>query len=117
MNGLREKQKVQEYFENKKKLLRICKRVCHSVRFNITILFKVMLVMLLRVYIHTGKAWTPENMPVHGENLTYDLWNTSPILCQLSYAVRSVRVVIFRNRIQFLRYQCNLVIMMFSVLV
>ena len=23
---------------------------------------------------------------------TYDLWNASPMLCQLSYAVRSVRV-------------------------
>ena len=31
-------------------------------------------------------------MPGHGGNRTYDLWNTSPILCQLSYAVRSVRV-------------------------
>ena len=24
----------------------------------------------------------------HGGNRTYDLWNTSPMLCQLSYAVR-----------------------------
>ena len=31
-------------------------------------------------------------MPVHGGNRTYDLWNTSPMLCQLSYAVRSVQV-------------------------
>ena len=31
-------------------------------------------------------------MPDHGGNRTYDLWNTSPMLCQLSYAVRSVRV-------------------------
>ena len=31
-------------------------------------------------------------MPGHGGNRTYDLWNTSPMLCQLSYAVRSVRV-------------------------
>ena len=31
-------------------------------------------------------------MPGHGGNRTYDLWNTSPTLCQLSYAVRSVRV-------------------------
>ena len=28
----------------------------------------------------------------HGGNRTYDLWNTSPMLCHLSYAVRSVRV-------------------------
>ena len=33
-----------------------------------------------------------KNMPDHGGNRTYDLWNTSPMLCQLSYAVRSVRV-------------------------
>ena len=34
----------------------------------------------------------PKNMPGHGGIRTYDLWNTSPMLCQLSYAVRSVRV-------------------------
>ena len=28
----------------------------------------------------------------HRGNRTYDLWNTSPMLCQLSYAVRSVQV-------------------------
>ena len=33
-----------------------------------------------------------KNMPDHGGNRTYDLWNTSPMLCQLSYAVWSVRV-------------------------
>ena len=32
-----------------------------------------------------------KNMPGHGGNRTYDLWNTSPTLCQLSYAVRTVR--------------------------
>ena len=31
-------------------------------------------------------------MPGHGGIRTYDLWNTSPMLCQLSYAVKSVRV-------------------------
>ena len=31
-------------------------------------------------------------MPAHGGNRTYDPWNTSLMLCQLSYAVRSVRV-------------------------
>ena len=31
-------------------------------------------------------------MPGHGGNRTYDLWNTSSMLCQLSYAVRSVQV-------------------------
>ena len=33
-----------------------------------------------------------KNMPGHGGNRTYDLRNTSPMLCQLSYAVRSVRI-------------------------
>ena len=33
-----------------------------------------------------------KNMHHHGGNRTYDLWNTSLMLCQLSYAVRSVRV-------------------------
>ena len=43
----------------------------------------------LSVYPHRAGL---KNMPGHGGNRTYDLWNTSPTLCQLSYAVRSVRV-------------------------
>ena len=43
----------------------------------------------LSVYPHRASL---KNMPDHGGNGTYDLWNTSPMLCQLSYAVRSVRV-------------------------
>ena len=44
----------------------------------------------LSVYPHRAGL---KNMPGHGGIRTYDLWNTSPImLCQLSYAVRSVRV-------------------------
>ena len=31
-------------------------------------------------------------MPGHGGNRTYDLWNIRPMLCQLSYVVRLVRV-------------------------
>ena len=31
-------------------------------------------------------------MSDHGGNQTYDLWNAKPMLCPLSYAVRSVRV-------------------------
>ena len=42
----------------------------------------------LSVYPHRASL---KNMPDHGGNRTYDLWNTSPMLCQLSYAVRSVR--------------------------
>ena len=55
----------------------------------------MMLVMLLTcdshvsVYPHQASL---KNMPDHGGNRTCDLWNTSPMLCQLSYAVRSVRV-------------------------
>ena len=43
----------------------------------------------LSVYPHRASL---KNMPDHGGNRTYDLWNTSPMLCQLSYAVRTVRV-------------------------
>ena len=43
----------------------------------------------LSVYPHLASL---KNMPEHGGNRTYDLWNTSPMLCQLSYAVWSVRV-------------------------
>ena len=43
----------------------------------------------LSVYPHRASL---KNVPGHGGNRTYDLWNTSPMPCQLSYAVRSVRV-------------------------
>ena len=43
----------------------------------------------LSVYPHRASL---KNMPGHVRNRTYDLWNTSPILCQLSYVVSSVRV-------------------------
>ena len=43
----------------------------------------------LSVYPHRASL---KNIPVHGGNRTHDLWNTSRMLCQLSYAVRSVRV-------------------------
>ena len=43
----------------------------------------------LSVYPHRASL---KNMPDHSGNRTYDLWNTSPMLCQLSYAVGSVRV-------------------------
>ena len=46
-------------------------------------------VVTLSVYPHRMSL---KNMPGHGGNRTYDLWNTSPMLCQLSYAVRTVRV-------------------------
>ena len=43
----------------------------------------------LSVYRHRASF---KNMPDHGGNRTYDLWNTSAMLFQLSYAVLSVRV-------------------------
>ena len=43
----------------------------------------------LSVYPHRASL---KNMPDHGGNRTYKLWNTSPMLCQLSYAAWSVRV-------------------------
>ena len=43
----------------------------------------------LSVYPHRASL---KNMPDQGGNRTYDLWNTSPMHCQLSYAVLSVRV-------------------------
>ena len=47
----------------------------------------MMFVMLLWVYIHNGRAWK-----ICPANRTYDLWNTSQMLYQLSYAARTVRV-------------------------
>ena len=71
----------------------------------------------LSVYPHRASL---KNMPDHGGNRTYDLWNTSPMPWQLSYAVWSVRVcdISEQNLVpKFLRYRCNLIIMIFSVLV
>ena len=45
--------------------------------------------VILSVYPHRASL---KNMPGHGGIRTYDLWNTSPMLFQLSYAVRTVRV-------------------------
>ena len=44
----------------------------------------------LSVYPHLASL---TNMPGHGGNRTYDLWNTSPMLCQPRYAVSLVRRV------------------------
>ena len=43
----------------------------------------------LSVYPHRASL---KNMPDHGGNGTYDLWNASTMLCQLSNAVWSVRL-------------------------
>ena len=75
----------------------------------------MMLVMsLLSVYPHQASL---KNMPGHDGNRTYDLWNTSPMLCQLSYAVWSVRVCDISEANLVPSIQCNLIIMIFSVLV
>ena len=43
----------------------------------------------LSVHPHRGKL---KSLPDHGGNRTRDLWDTNPMLCQLSYEVKSVRV-------------------------
>ena len=48
-------------------------------------------VATLSVYPHRASL---KNMPGHSGIRTYDLWNASPMLCQLSYAVRSVQYCI-----------------------
>ena len=63
----------------------------------------------LSVYPHRVSL---KNMSVHGGNRTYDLCNTSPILCQLSYAVTSVRVCDSicespRKHLDFLEFWCT----------
>ena len=51
----------------------------------------------LSVYPHRASL---KNMPDQGGNRTYDLWNTSPMLCQLRYiGLVWFEYVIFRNRI------------------
>ena len=50
---------------------------------------KMYVIATLSVYPHRASL---KNMPGHGGIRTYDLWNANPMLCQLSYAVRSVRV-------------------------
>ena len=43
----------------------------------------------LSVYPHLA---TLKNMPDHGGNRTYDLWNTSPMLRNITYSNRPDRV-------------------------
>ena len=50
---------------------------------------KMYVIATLSVYPRRASV---KNMPGHGGIRTYDLWNANPMLCQLSYAVRSVRV-------------------------
>ena len=45
----------------------------------------------LSVYPHRASL---KNMPGHGGNQTRNLWNTSPMLCQLSYAARMVTMLV-----------------------
>ena len=47
-----------------------------------------------------------KNKPDHAGNLTYDLWNTSPMLCQLSYMrLGRFQYVIFRNLVSSISMQ------------
>ena len=50
---------------------------------------KMYVIATLSVYPHRASL---KNMPGHDGIRTYNLRNASPMLCQLSYAVRSVRV-------------------------
>ncbi len=64
-------------------------------RFNICITvflnmyYYIQCVVTLSVYPTPGKL---KNQPDHGGNRTRDLWFASPMLYQLSYEVKSVRV-------------------------
>ena len=77
------------------------------------------------LWYHSECISTPraslKNMPGHAWNRTYDLWNISPMLCQLSYAVKRGQVIssmsYFGNESSSFWYQYNLAIMIFSVLV
>ena len=61
----------------------------------------------LSVYPHRASL---NNTPGHRGNRTYDLWNTSQMLCQMSYAVGTVRVSDISEQILIPSYECNLVI-------
>ena len=47
----------------------------------------------LSVYPHRTSL---KNMPDHGGNRTYDLWNTSPMLCQLELRGQKKSLLIIR---------------------
>ena len=68
----------------------------------------------LSVYPHRTSL---KNMIGRGGNRTYDLWNTSPMLSPLSYTARSVRACDISELSLVLRYQCNLVIMIYFCVV
>ena len=51
----------------------------------------MMFVMVLRVCIQPSTLGKLKSLPDHGGNRTRDLWDTIPMLCQLSYEVKSVR--------------------------
>ena len=65
---------------------------------NINIIFRREINDLNKFYVCVATLsvcphWASlKNMPGHGGIRIYDLWNASPTLYQLSYAVRSVRV-------------------------
>ena len=50
-------------------------------------IIKVLLYVIATLSVYPHRA-SLKNMPGHGGIRTYDLWNASPMLCQLSYAVR-----------------------------
>ena len=74
---------------NPKKVKRTLLKVLIYMMVLCTQVNKMYVIATLSVYPHRASL---KNMPGHGGIRTYDLWNASPMLCQLSYAVRSVRV-------------------------
>jgi hypothetical protein len=44
----------------------------------------------LSVYPHRASL---KNMPANGGNRTYDLWNTSPMLCQLGKKIMNLKML------------------------
>ena len=51
----------------------------------------------LSVYPHRAGL---KNMPGHGGIRTYDLWNTGPTLCQLSYAVNIDKLICYVTQVK-----------------
>ena len=74
---------------NPKKVKRTLLKILIYMMVLCTQVNKMYVIATLSVYPHRASL---KNMPGHGGIRTYDLWNASPMLCQLSYAVRSVRV-------------------------
>ena len=84
--------KCRENYSDSFRLSRNIPRCCIYYTYTMQLsnsIIMMYVIATLSVYPHRASL---KNMPGHGGIRTYDLWNASPMLCQLSYAVRSVRV-------------------------